>query len=82
MATYSAKGVSAVYITGESHGEMRKGVEKGYSQLVYITPELLLCNSRWRKMITKDTFVNRLEAFIVNEARTVKKGEFKEYIIL
>ena len=73
MATYSAKGISAAYITGESPEEMRKGVEKGLYQLVYITPELLICNSRWRRMLTGDAFVDRLMAFIVDEAHTVKK---------
>ena len=72
MATYSAKGISAAYITGESPEETRKGVEKGHHQLVYITLELLICNSRWRKMLTGDTFVDRLVAFVVDEAHTVK----------
>ena len=61
-----------MYITGESREEMRKGVEKGFYQLVYITPELLICNSRCRRILTGDTFDDRFMAFIVDEAHTVK----------
>ena len=39
----------------------------------YVTPD--------KKMITGDTIVDRLVAFIVNVAHTVKGGELKEYII-
>lgn len=72
MPTYSAKGISS-HITGESTEEMKDGVRKGEYQLVYITPELLICNAGWRKMLVGEGYAERLQAFVVDEAHTVKK---------
>ena len=73
VATYSAKGMSAAHIIGESSEEMKDGVRKGVYQLVYITPELLICNAGWRKMLVGEGYTERLMGFVVDEAHTVKK---------
>ena len=73
VAVYSAKGISAAYIMRESTEEMKEGVRNGDYQLVYITPELLICNAGWRKMLMGDCYSERLMAFVVDEAHTVKK---------
>ena len=70
---YSAKGLSAAYITGDSTEAMKDGVRRGEYQLVYITPELLICNAGWRKMLVEESYTERLVAFVVDEAHTVKK---------
>ena len=69
---YSAKGLSAAHITGDTSKAMEDEVRRGEFQLVYITPELLLCNSSWRKMLVGECYSERLVAFIVDEAHTVK----------
>ena len=44
-ASFSAKGVSAAYVTGEAGNEVvKRGVYCGENQLVFITPELLIDN--------------------------------------
>ena len=70
---YSAKGLTAANVTGDTIEEMKEGVRRGEFQLVYITPELLLCNSGWRKMLTGECYTERLVAFVADEAHTVKK---------
>ena len=48
-------------------------MQEGEYQLVYITPELLITSSVWRKMLIGEVYSERLRAFIVDEAHTVKK---------
>lgn len=73
VASFSAKGITAAHVTGDSSKSMKDGVLKGDYQLVYITPELLLTSSVWRKMLVEEVYCERLKAFIVDEAHTVKK---------
>ena len=73
MASYSAKGLRAAKVTGDSSKSLRKDVQDGQYQLVYITPELLITGSVWRKMLVGEVYSERLRAFIIDEAHTVKK---------
>ena len=52
---------------------MINGVLRGDYQLVYITPELLFTVATWRKMLVGEVYRERLIAFVVDEAHTVKK---------
>jgi len=75
VASYSAKGLRAAKVTGDSSKSLRKEVQEGQYQLVYITPELLITGSTsvWRKMLVGEVYSERLRAFIIDEAHTVKK---------
>jgi len=73
VASYSAKGLRAAKVTGDSSKSLRKEVQEGQYQLVYITPELLITGSVWRKMLVGEVYSERLRAFIIDEAHTVKK---------
>lgn len=73
MTTYSSKGLNAAKVTGDSSKSLRKEVREGEYQLVYITPELLITGGVWRKMLVGEVYSERLRAFIVDEAHTVKK---------
>ena len=73
MASYCAKGLSAAQVTGDSIKSLRKEVQEGLYQLVYITPELLITGNVWRKMLVGEVYSERLRAFIIDEAHTVKK---------
>ena len=70
---YSAKEISAAYVTRDSTENMKDGARRGKYELVYITPELLICNAGWRKMLMEESYTERLVAFVVDEAHTVKK---------
>ena len=41
-------------------------------QLVLFTPEMLLNNRVWQKMLTTDVYSKRMRAFVIDEAHTVK----------
>ena len=58
---------------GDTSEKMKEGATRGEYQLLYITPELLIGRSEWRKLLLGDVYRNRLVAFVVNEAHTVKK---------
>ena len=82
VTSFSTRGVSAAHITGESSKCVKEGVQKGEYQLVYITPELLITGVSWRKMLVGEVYCERLKAFIVDEAHTVKKWYVSTFIYL
>ena len=47
-------------------------VLNGDVQLVYISPESLLLNRRYRNMLTTPTYQQKLKALVVDEAHCVK----------
>ena len=48
-------------------------VQDGKYQLVYISPEALLCGVRWREMFHTPIYQKKLVAFVVDEAHCAKK---------
>ena len=74
MATYSGKGLSSAYVSGEvTDRTILDGVARGLYQLVFFTPEMLITNKRWRRVIESDAYAQRLKAFVIDEAHCVKK---------
>ncbi len=61
---------------------MKDAVLRGDYQLLYITPELLIGSNVCRKMLTGEVYEQRLKAFVVDEAHTVKKWYANTAIIL
>ena len=52
---------------------IKENVCKGEYQLVFLTPEMVINNRRWRKIIESDVYTERMKAFVVDEAHCVKK---------
>jgi superfamily II DNA helicase RecQ len=50
---------------------MKKVLNAEY-QLVFFTAELLLKNSKWRHLFRTPAYVERLRAFVIDEAHTLK----------
>ena len=74
VASFSSKGLTAVYVSGELTDDLTKErVCRGEYQLVFFTPEMIINNKRWRKVIGGDVYTERLKAFVVDEAHCVKK---------
>ena len=72
--SFSARGLAVAYVTGESgNEEMKQSVCIGAYQLVFFTPELLIENKRWRKVLMNDVYATCLKALVVDEAHTVRK---------
>ena len=72
VTNLSARGLATAYISADCDKSMQDGVLKEY-QLVYISPELLMVNLKWREMLTSTVYQSRLKGFIVDEAHCVTK---------
>ena len=72
-ATLSAKGITTEFV-GEAHMNeaINQAVNGGKVQLVFISPENLLHNPRFRGMLTSSVYIENLCAFVVDEAHCVK----------
>lgn len=76
MATYSGKGLSSAYVSGEvTNRTILDGVARRLYQLVFFTPEMLITKKRWRKVIESDANAERLQVFVIDEAHCVKNGK-------
>ena len=53
--------------------DVKEGVYKGEFQLVFISPELLVHRTHWRKMLSTPIYEQCLKGFIVDEAHCVMK---------
>ena len=66
------RGVRAVY-PGMADEELAESVCSGSFQLVYLSPESLLTDGRWRDMLQNPIYQERLVGLVVDEAHCVKK---------
>lgn len=66
------RNISAVY-AGEAEGEVETDICSGKYQLVFMSPEALLTDDRWRDMLQSLVYQERLVAIVVDEAHCVKK---------
>ena len=69
----SAVSLSAVREEEEGVEEKIKEVENGKFSVVYGTPEALILNERWRRMLTGSVYSSRLCAIAVDEAHVIKQ---------
>ena len=67
------KGIRAEFVGQAQDDEAAIApVIKGDIQLVYISPENLLCNMTFRKMLLSDKYKKYLRALVVDEAHCIK----------
>lgn len=70
---FSRKGISSEFVGEAQEDEAAiAAVVKGDIQLVYISPESLLCNPRFRNMLLSESYKRKLKALVVDEAHCVK----------
>ena len=66
------KGIQAEFVgKAQENTEAMSAVLNGECQLVYISPESLLCNPKFRNMLLSDIYKKRLRALVVDEAHCV-----------
>ena len=76
--TLQKLGISAVSLSSvvEDEDDLEnkiKDVECGRFSVVYATPEALMLNERWRRMLTNPLYSSRLCAIAVDEAHVIKQ---------
>jgi len=67
------RGTRAVYVGDCSEERREVEVCCGNYQLVYMSPEALLTDERWRDMLVSPVYRQHLVALVVDEAHCVKK---------
>ena len=72
VRSMTARDISAVY-AGEADGDVEVGICSGKYQLVFMSPESLLNDDRWRDMLQSPIYQERLVGIVVDEAHCVKK---------
>ena len=74
VTSFSSKGLSSACVTGGLvNDDVKQMVAKGMFSLLFFTPELLITNSRWRKLLTNNIYSRCLKAFVIDEAHCIKK---------
>ena len=76
VQSFRKRGVSAVYVSSDGDPEcedMKTGVLEGRYQLVFISPEQLIENRRFRCMCKSEVYQDKLTALVIDEAHCVKK---------
>ena len=74
MSIYSSKGLSSTYISAEvADNTLFTQESQGMYQLIFFTPEMIINNRKWRKMLESDLYAERLKAFVVDEAHCCKE---------
>lgn len=69
-----ARGLQAALIGKAQKDEaVREAVVHGKYQLVYMSPEAMLLNLRWREMFRSDVYQSNLRCLAVDEAHCVEK---------
>jgi ATP-dependent DNA helicase RecQ len=68
------KGVSSIYVTKNMSDDWQeqKLYEGGY-QILFFSPEALVCDDTWREMIQTKVYKDNIIAFVIDEAHLVKK---------
>lgn len=72
VRAFTKKGLTVGCVCGEDDDQtMKADVAVGKFQLVYFTPEVLLLNSRWRKVLLSDKYQLRIKGLVIDEAHTL-----------
>ena len=73
VSAMTKRGMKAVYASELSDDDTAMDVCSGQFQLVYMSPESLLTDVRWRDMLQSPVYEENLVALIVDEAHCVTK---------
>lgn len=73
MASFSSRGLETGYITSTADAAMIEKVVNGRCQLVFFTPEALLENRKWSRLLLSEEYSARVKFLVIDEAHTVKK---------
>ena len=73
-AKFAPQGIITEFL-GEEQTDVSciRSVKNGEVQLVYMSPESIICNFQYRNMILSPVYQEKLVAFVVDEAHCVKK---------
>ena len=74
------KGIKSVFVTKDTakdsesdYSSFEQQLYEGSFQVVFFSPEALLCSDTWRELIQTSVYQKNVVAFIIDEAHLVKK---------
>lgn len=74
VAKFSERGLKCAFVAEEqTDPAVKSAVAAGHYQLVYLSPESLLCVLQWREMFRSAVYQRNLIAVVVDEAHCVEK---------
>ena len=69
VESFGRRGISAASVTSACCEKTKTGVVEGRYQLVFISPEQLICSERFRSMCKNEFYVERLVALVIDECQ-------------
>ena len=69
---FSPRGLTVDYVGSSDEGAHER-IKQGMCQLVYVSPEALLCCLHWRELLRTELWQKNLVALVVDEAHCVQK---------
>ena len=70
---FSPRGLKTDFVgEAQSHEGAEKWVLRGESQLVYISPENLINNTSYRRMLLRQAYKDNLVAMVIDEAHCIQ----------
>ena len=71
----TSKGVSSIYVTKnmDNSDQVERRLYEGRYQVMFFSPEAIVCDDTWRDMVQSKVYRDNLVAFVIDEAHLVKK---------
>ena len=71
----TSKGVSSIYVTKnmDNSDQVERRLYEGRYQVIFFSPEAIVCDDTWRDMVQSKVYRDNLVAFVIDEAHLVKK---------
>ena len=76
VAKARSRGLSSISYVGTRYGELQEdmgGICKGAFSIVFVSPQALLTELRWREVLRSDIYQRNMVGLIVDEAHCVDK---------
>ena len=77
LLSLEKKGINATFVTKErtidSDDPAEAALYEGKYQIVFFSPEALVCEDTWREMLQSEVYRENVVAFVIDEAHLVKK---------
>ena len=68
-------------VTTDTDSSVQAALYEGQYQIVFFSPEVLLCDDMWREMLQSQVYKNNVITFVIDEAHLVKKWQVIYFLI-
>ena len=71
------KGIKSTFITkdlADSDDAVEQALCEGSYQIIFFSPEALLCDDTWREMMQTQVYKDNIVAFVIDEAHLIENS--------